>query len=409
MSEIEIINVSNLLNQVGIIKKKYDDLAEYTGENYNIFNVLNIYSDELSHSAIIGDLLNAKGKHGQKDIFLKLFLEEINSFNEETNQFKILNEFNTSNSHSVIEKHIGKVNYEIEEGGRIDILINDGKNNIIIENKIWAGDQEKQLVRYNKQDKKAPIIYLTLNGKEPSNESKGNLILNKDFICMSYRVEIINWLEKCVKEMANKPIIRESLNQYLVLVKQLTHQSINNKMKEEIIKIITSNPNNVISAKNIYENYMESIRKLYLDQTLKLLDKLNEKGLNIDKNNIERSSRGDGDGLFIPLKDFILDDGEFELGINIEMTNNYFFFCVLRKNEKRQDSVNKLPKFEFIKKYLHERVEGLSIYNNWTIGKANNYYIGLNQNEYFLPNKDNSEVYDEFALKILKLKDKLKI
>ena len=109
---------------------------------------------------------------------------------------------------------------------------------------------------------------------------------------MSYRVEIINWLEKCVKEMANKPIIRESLNQYLVLVKQLTHQSINNKMKEEIIKIITSNPNNVISAKNIYENYMESIRKLYLDQTLKLLDKLNEKGLNIDKNNIERSSRG---------------------------------------------------------------------------------------------------------------------
>lgn len=72
MSEIELANVNNLLSQVGIIKKKYDDLAEYTGENYNIFNVLNIYGDELSHSAVIGDLLNAKGKSWTKRHFFKI-------------------------------------------------------------------------------------------------------------------------------------------------------------------------------------------------------------------------------------------------------------------------------------------------------------------------------------------------
>ena len=43
MSDIEIVNAKNLLSQVNIIKKKYDDLAEYTGENYNIFSVLGIY------------------------------------------------------------------------------------------------------------------------------------------------------------------------------------------------------------------------------------------------------------------------------------------------------------------------------------------------------------------------------
>jgi hypothetical protein len=32
MREIKLENISNLLNQVGRIKKKYDDLAEYTGE-----------------------------------------------------------------------------------------------------------------------------------------------------------------------------------------------------------------------------------------------------------------------------------------------------------------------------------------------------------------------------------------
>lgn len=247
MSEIKLMYVNNLLSQVGIIKKKYDDLAEYTGENYNIFSVLGIYQDELSHSAVIGDLLNNKGSHGQKDTFLKLFLNELIGFEENTEQFRVLHNFKTENSSTHIEKYIGKVDFSNGEGGRIDILIQEGTNNIIIENKVWAGDQYLQLVRYNNQDKKAPIIYLTLDGKEPSEDSKGELILGKDFICLSYKNEIVCWLENCIKEMANKPIIRESLNQYLVLVKQLTNQSTNNKMKEDIINLIFQNENNLNS------------------------------------------------------------------------------------------------------------------------------------------------------------------
>lgn len=248
MSEVAQLSISNLLSQVGIVKKKYDDLAAYTGENYNLFNVLGIYQDELSHSAIIGDLLNAKGKHGQKDTFLKLFLEELPSFDEDSEQFRVLNNFKSESSKVYIERHIGKVDFDKGEGGRIDILINDGKNNIIIENKVWAGDQYLQLVRYNNQDKNAPILYLTLDGKEPSNDSKDYLILGKEFICLSYKVEIVRWLENCIREMANKPIIRESLNQYLVLVKQLTHQSSNNIMKD-IVNLIFNNNTNFESAK----------------------------------------------------------------------------------------------------------------------------------------------------------------
>lgn len=272
MSEIELANVNNLLSQVGIIKKKYDDLAEYTGENYNIFNVLNIYGDELSHSAVIGDLLNAKGSHGQKDTFLKLFLAELNGFDENTEQLKVLHNFKTENSSTHIEKYIGKVDYSNGEGGRIDILINDGSNNIIIENKVWAGDQYLQLVRYNNQDKKAPIIYLTLKGDEPSDNSKGNLKSGKDFICLSYKVEIVRWLENCIKEMANKPIIRESLNQYLVLVKQLTQQSNNYKMKEEIEKILFSNEDTFETAKTI-SNTLNSIENKLLLKLDLLVDK----------------------------------------------------------------------------------------------------------------------------------------
>lgn len=263
MSEIELNNTANLLNQVSLITEKYNHLAEYTGENYNLFDVLKIYSDELSHSAIIGNLLNAKGKHGQKDIFLKLFLEQISGFEVKSDPEKVLKSFDTLNSAVFLEKHIGKVNHEIGEGGRIDILITDGINNIIIENKIWAGDQLQQLLRYNNFDKSAPIIYLTLDNTDASDSSKHSLQSGKEFICLSYEDNISNWLEKCIKEMANKPIIRESLNQYLVLVKKLTNQSTNNKMKEDIINLIIKDKSNFGSLNSLV-NIQSDLLTYYL-------------------------------------------------------------------------------------------------------------------------------------------------
>ena len=398
MSEVAKINISNLLSQVSIIKNKYDDLAEYTGENYNIFNVLGVYHDELSHSAIIGDLLNAKGKHGQKDTFLKLFLKELPSFENNSSQFKVIETFKTANSRVFIEKHIGKVNYENGEGGRIDILINDGKNNIIIENKVWAGDQYLQLVRYNNQDKNAPILYLTLDGKEPNTSSRDNLKLGETFICISYKDTIKKWLENCIKEMANKPIIRESLNQYLVLVKQLTNQSTNNKMKEEIINLLVKSPENLNAAKVISDNYKNAMKLINLKVFFRLFSYLNELGFDTKNSFLEKDERVDT--AFIPLKEFKLEDGIFELGINIELENNYFFFCVLRKNELRKPNVNTLPKFQKIKDFLHSRVENLNVVNGWTIGKSNEFTIGLDINDYTEENELNIEVLKKLAEKI---------
>jgi len=231
-------NIKNLLQQVSIIQKKYDDLAEYSGEHYNVFDILGVRSDELSHSAILTNLLDARGKHGQKDIFLKLFIEQINPFLEKSRYSEHINSFVTEKATAKKEIHIGGVKYETAEGGRVDIVVSSGCKHLVIENKIYAGDQDQQLLRYDNHYKNDPIIYLTLNGDEPSNASRGNLVLDIDFICISYKVEITNWLEKCIKEMVNKPIIRETLNQYLFLIKSLTNQSNNNKMSEEILKIL---------------------------------------------------------------------------------------------------------------------------------------------------------------------------
>jgi hypothetical protein len=230
--------IKSLLQKVSIIQKKYDDLAEYSGEHYNIFDILGVRSSELSHSAILVNLMNAKGKHGQKDTFLKLFIEQIMPALENSKYSQHINSFDTVKATAHKEIHIGEVNSQTAEGGRVDIVISSDNKHIIIENKIYAGDQDQQLLRYDNHYKNDPIIYLTLNGDTPGDASRGNLVLGTDFICISYKVDILQWLERCIKEMTNKPIIRETLNQYLFLIKSLTNQTNNNKMSDEIFKIL---------------------------------------------------------------------------------------------------------------------------------------------------------------------------
>ena len=54
--------IKNLLQQVSIIKKKYDEIAKITGENFNIFSIMRAESDEVrTHSRIILKGCIAKG------------------------------------------------------------------------------------------------------------------------------------------------------------------------------------------------------------------------------------------------------------------------------------------------------------------------------------------------------------
>lgn len=385
----QLNSVSNLLEHTNLIRKKYDEFAEYTGENFNVFSILGLYSHELSHSTFIGNLLNAKGKHGQKDVFLKLFIEEVKELFQDKSQ---LENFETSKSFVITEKYTGN--------GYIDIFITNGRNSIIIENKVWAGDQHQQLVRYNEFEKNAPIIYLTLDGKEPDNLSKGNLKVTEDFICVSYKEHIVNWLEKCIKEMANKPIIRETLNQYLNLVKQLTNQTTNNKMGQEVIDIILKN---VGASKLVFENYEKAIEQSSLQQVEKLKEILEKRNLECS---IERASRK-GDGLFILCKTFEIESEYFDLGINIELANDHFFFCVVKQAENRNANINTQSKFASIKEYLRQRIPNLTQVTNWTIGKANDFIVGIDRETYYLPTTDNTIAFEEVANKIAELKAKV--
>lgn len=291
--------LKNLLQNVALIQKKYDDLAEYSGEHFNVFDILGVRAYELSHSAILTNLLDAKGKHGQKDTFLKLFIEQLKPALEKSKYNDYINSFETEKGIANKEIHIGGLNFDTAEGGRVDIVVSSGDKHIVIENKIYASDQDQQLLRYNNHYKNDPIIYLTLYGNTPSKASKGNMVIGTDFICISYKEDISNWLEKCIKEMVNKPIIRETLNQYLFLIKSLTNQSNNNKMSEEIRNLINEeNVDSIIQLNNELRNIINEIRQKIFT-CIEYQIKLNH------ESSIKVIINEDGDGIFVGYQYFI--------------------------------------------------------------------------------------------------------
>jgi len=212
--------------QINKIIKQTLELLETNKSHGNDFNLLKISgvgnSEVFTHTPILKELLDPNGSHGQKDLFLKSFI----------NFFKI--DFNIDDFITVRKEQ------RIKDYGQIDLMISNRDQIIIIENKIYAKDQPSQLYRYYEYThnikKKSFIIYLTLDGKKPSLSSLGRikniddnyLIENElknidiNLYCLSYKKDILIWLDEVLKIIVDKPNLVAGINQYLNLLKMLT-------------------------------------------------------------------------------------------------------------------------------------------------------------------------------------------
>lgn len=306
-------SIKTLLSQVSDISKKYEEIAKLTGENYNVFRILKLTNAEVkTHSAFIGELLNPKGCHDQGSVFLELFLKMLEEKFEEKD-FKPISGFDCENATAKVEKYIGVISENKEEGGRIDLIITDKmKNAIIIENKIYAADGEKQLLRYSNygvknHNKHFALLYLTLYGTEASNWSTGyveaeakpenetKINTESDAVYteeeedkynaknISYQYDILSWLEKCKEKAVNHPMLRESIAQYINLIKYLTHQTINKEMEKAIINLFIKDVNHVESVFIIHENFNNIITEIIKSYLLPQLHEIAKgNGLEVD-------------------------------------------------------------------------------------------------------------------------------
>ncbi len=296
-------DIINILNQVRIISQKIKEQRKEKferGESFNIFNDLGFMSDEVHlHSMFLANLLSPKGSHGQRGKFLEAFLKMLQKSFPAISADSL--ELDTAIASVEVEKFIGR--QTDSEGGRIDIYLSDGKHSIIIENKIYAVDQYHQMLRYwnyglaQKGDdtgKSFVLIYLTLDGRSPSEESLGEDLKENDIVCLSYKSDIRGWLDRCVELASRTPLVRETINQYISTIDILT----NNVMEDnkELLDILSKEENldavyDIANNKNIVINRI--INEVFIP---KLRDLAESKGLTLGndciKNWFETSYEG---------------------------------------------------------------------------------------------------------------------
>lgn len=271
MDKIDYNDIEDLLKEIEpLIQQQEIIMGERLkrGELFNIFDTLGVEHYEVKHSAIIANLLDPNASHGQKDKFLKLFLAEVGDGTRiDTSHSNVYTEFSIDN-------------------GRVDIFIVNKvqKKVIIIENKINAGDQEKQLKRYSEfNDGDVALYYLTLDGKKASEYSTGKK--NIKYKSISYSRNILNWIENCIKESATTPLIRETLVQYKNLIKKLTNNLTDIGMNENLLKIMAKHPK---AVKAIYDAQNEFVEYVYRKNVKPAFEKFaKENNLVFDGENYE--------------------------------------------------------------------------------------------------------------------------
>ena len=263
---MNIMRIESLLSEITNLYKlaEKDKLERIKqGDFFNVFNTIGLRTEEVRlHSAFIAELLNPQGSHGLSNLFLQAFLK----------QMELPCDYVTEAKGVIKERYIGRKTKK--EGGRIDIIIEDGNHAVIIENKIYAEDQENQLLRYYNYGRKQypkgfELVYLTLDGVAPDEKSLGKKDLPLNYI--SYKDDIVEWLEECVVIAQKKPLVEAVIIQYRELVKQITNTDMDTNYKEQLLETMLK-PDNAIAMGEmlaVEEDWLSRIIDIYIWEPLK--------------------------------------------------------------------------------------------------------------------------------------------
>jgi hypothetical protein len=229
--------LKTLSEQIRELQVRSEERLKAQHGRFNIFTTLLEAHDEVRlHTRFIHELLNPQGTHDCGNLFLKLFFETLQERKPLLHDNSATPE--TWDEYCVQHYRVGKE--ERKEQGQLDLLLESASHLLVIENKLWAGEQENQVARYVEylESKAAAghVLYLTLDGKTAESHQ------GKPYLRISYRDHILDWLERCLLATYDIIPINQVLIQYKQLVKQLTGQHLEVEAMNSIKYFIRKNP-----------------------------------------------------------------------------------------------------------------------------------------------------------------------
>ncbi|WP_311480950.1 PD-(D/E)XK nuclease family protein [uncultured Anaerococcus sp.] len=275
-------------NELKLIYNKYK-LLNGMKSDFNIFyQLLNPYDEVNLHSKLIYSILNDCK-------FKKEFM------------LSFLNTTGIISSDNVSPSDLKIIDVEREKyfpNGRMDLFfscwVRDKKYVIIIENKIFASDQYEQIDRYIEFANQCSadirkVFYLTLLGNAPSEDSASNL---DQVNLISYKNEILTWIENCIKISTRDPALREVLIQYSDLLEKITGKDVDYTM--DVMNFLLESPENFNMANSIQPAIIDAKTNLQMRFWTKLEESLDKMFKNFPGLNYRKTDRDENLGSVNP-------------------------------------------------------------------------------------------------------------
>ncbi len=251
---MEVKNFLSMVGQISDAHQRARDLYLHRfAPDYNTFDF--IEPDEMRLSKILAWLLNPHQTHGQRGLFLRLFLEAVGlkAHSENYDRASVLTEVTIKD-------------------GRLDIVVSAPNLWIVIENKPWAGDQDNQLERYfahldgiGTHDKK--VVYLTPKGTAPAEHSIRNDEITRrieegHFCLWGYQKDVQRWLARCRAE-CQADRVSMFIDEFSRYIRMVFEGVKDRTMSDHLIDQIVGSAENVSAAIQVIL-LAESIRKRLL-------------------------------------------------------------------------------------------------------------------------------------------------
>ena len=259
-------SIKQLLDNATNKIKEFEKEWQRTGEKFNLFKITKIETDEVKTCRVLAALLDPKGYHGMGSLYLDLFIKMILKKTKKDKVF-IIGDANTAKI---------STNY-YTEGRFIDIVIKDSKIFIPIEVKINADDQPDQVAAYAEFSQKKnngiriPVFYITKNGDKPSKKSTTN---EADYECLSFKNDILTWLNDCYNETENNLPVKGLIKQFINAIKYFCEESEDKKMEKEIAELIIESPESIhaaVAINNALQEFNNESKVLFKNKILNLV------------------------------------------------------------------------------------------------------------------------------------------